>query len=379
MTRSAVEPESRRTCEICGAQISASLHICPICAFRGALKQQPETYGLNLDPIPSSSAIRYGHYELILREDGMPLELGRGGMGVTYKAMDTNLQRPVALKVIGARLIGDESARRRFVREARAAASVRHPNVASVFHLGQHDDSYFYAMEFVEGETLAKRIRRAGVVAPSVALKLAALIAAGLEGIEKQNLVHRDIKPGNVMVCFYENKIETVKIIDLGLTKKVAEADGSQSGESTQGLFVGTPAYASPEQFSGLEVDIRSDLYSLGVTLWEMLTAVAPFNGTPSELMQLHRTGPIPLEKLGGIPQAICDLLQILLEKDPEQRFQTPTQLVSILQEVSESIASHGQPTTSELKRSRLAGEQEGSNIHKQCYCCVAFRNSRRR
>src|SRR5258708_40023516 len=109
-------------------------------------------------------------------------------------------QCPVALKVVSARLIGDESARRRFVREARAAASVRHPNVASVFHLGKSGDSYFYAMEFVDGESLDKVIRRSGRLEPSIALKVTALVAGGLEAIDKQNLVHRDIKPSNVMV-----------------------------------------------------------------------------------------------------------------------------------------------------------------------------------
>jgi serine/threonine protein kinase/tetratricopeptide (TPR) repeat protein len=338
--------------------VSPSLEICPVCAFRGALEQERETREFKLDPIPSPSEVRFGHYELAQREDGTPLELGRGGMGVTYKATDINLQCPVALKVISARLIGDESARRRFVREARAAASVRHQNVASVFHLGRHGDSYFYAMEFVAGETLAKMIRKAGALEPSVALKVTALIAAGLEGIDKQNLVHRDIKPGNIMIGLHEDEIETVKIIDLGLTKKVAEAGDSASGESTQGVFVGTPAYASPEQFIGLEIDIRSDLYSLGVTLWEMLTGQVPFNGTPNELMQLHRTASIPLEKLGGIPQAVRDLLQTLLEKGPSQRFQSPTQLVNILGEVMESAASRREPTLGGSRLSRRVDEQ---------------------
>ena len=180
----------------------------------------------------------------------MPLELGRGGMGVTYKAIDTNLQCPVALKVIAARLIGDESARRRFVREARAAASVRHPNVASVFHLGRHDDSYFYAMEFVAGETLAKMIRKAGALEPSVALKVTALIAAGLEGIDKQNLVHRDIKPGNIMIGLHEDEIETVKIIDLGLTKKVAEAGQARPESQPRVSLLAHPRMLAPSNLS---------------------------------------------------------------------------------------------------------------------------------
>ena len=117
-----------------------------LCAFR--------SHELDVDPTHSSSASRFDHYQVPTREDGTPFELGHGAMGVTYKAVDVNLRCAVALKVINARFIGDKSARRRFVREARAAASVRHPNVASVFHLGKSGEGYFYAMEFAEGETL---------------------------------------------------------------------------------------------------------------------------------------------------------------------------------------------------------------------------------
>src|SRR6202043_4284803 len=121
-------------------------------------------------------------------QDGTPVELGRGAMGITYKALDVHLQRPVALKIINGRFIGHQPARRRFVREARAAASVRHPNVASVFHLGKSGDSYFYAMEYVDGESLEKVIRRSGQLEPSTALRGVTLVAAGLEAIDEQNV-----------------------------------------------------------------------------------------------------------------------------------------------------------------------------------------------
>jgi serine/threonine protein kinase len=141
------------------------------------------------------------------------------------KRFDVNLRYAVALKVINAQFIGDESARRRFVRDARAAASVRHPNVASVFHLGKSGDSYFYAMEFVDGESLDKVIRRSSRLDPSTALKVTALVAAGLEAIDKQNLVHRDIKPSNIMVSLRGDNIANAKIIDLGLAKGTVEDD----------------------------------------------------------------------------------------------------------------------------------------------------------
>ena len=149
-------------------------------------------------------------------KDGKPIELGRGAMGITYR-FDVDLRCPVTLKVIRERYLGDESARLRFLREARVAASVRHPNVASVFHLGRTGENYFYAMEFVEGETLENFIRRFGRVEVKLALEIATQVTAGLAAVHKQKLVHRDIKPSNVMVRLEEENAVTAKIIDLGL------------------------------------------------------------------------------------------------------------------------------------------------------------------
>ncbi len=142
-------------------------------------------------------ARRFQHYELLIGEDGRPVELGRGAMGVTYKTFDVDLRCPVTLKVISEKHLGDESARLRFLREARAAASVRHPNVASVFHLGKSGGNYFYAMEFVEGETLENLVRRTGRLDVKLALEIAAQVAGGLAAVHKKGLVHRDIKPSN--------------------------------------------------------------------------------------------------------------------------------------------------------------------------------------
>jgi serine/threonine protein kinase len=197
---------------------------------------------------------------------GRPIKLGRGAMGVTYKALDVDLRCPVTLKVISERYLGDESARLRFLREARAAASVRHPNVASVFHLGRTGESYFYAMEFVEGETLEHLVRNSGRVEVKLALEIVTQVAAGLAAVHEQNLVHRDIKPTNIMVRLKEEGGATAKIIDLGLAK-IFDESASEAGISVPGTFAGTPEFASPEQFTRVGVDIRSDLYSLGVTL----------------------------------------------------------------------------------------------------------------
>jgi serine/threonine protein kinase len=212
---------------------------------------------------PASVPERFEHYELMVDERGTPIELGRGAMGITYKAFDVDLRYPVTLKVIGERYIGDESARLRFLREARAAASVRHTNVASVFHLGRTGGNYFYAMEFVEGETLAGLIKRSGKLEIKLALEILAQVASGLSAVHKQKLVHRDIKPSNIMVSLEARGAVSAKIIDLGLAKSLDEP-GAQSAISTPGAFAGTPEFASPEQFAGFQVDIRADLYSLG-------------------------------------------------------------------------------------------------------------------
>jgi serine/threonine protein kinase len=271
-------------------------------------------------------------------------------MGVTYKAIDVDLRCPVTLKVISERYLGDESARLRFLREARAAASVRHPNVASIFHLGRTGSSYFYAMEFVEGETLEHLIRRSGRVEVKLALEILAQVAAGLAAIHEQNLIHRDIKPSNIMVCLRDDGTLRAKIIDLGLAKSLNEP-GEQTAISTPGAFAGTPEFASPEQFAGVPVDIRSDLYSLGITLWEMLTGNAPFRGTPGEVMHQHQHSPLPLERLKDVPQPLVVLLEALLEKDPGRRFQNPAELLRVMPTITAAIDARHRVTRQSLQK----------------------------
>jgi serine/threonine protein kinase len=281
--------EPQRTCPSCGNEFSGAMEFCPVCVLRKALASglgsgESSAFEDTVKATTDQPAQRFDHYELVTGENGKPVELGRGAMGVTYKAFDVDLRCPVALKVISEKYLGDESARLRFLREARAAARLRHSNVASVLHLGRTGSSYFYAMEFVEGETLENLIKRSGRLEAKLALEIATPVAAGLAAIHKQKLVHRDIKPGNIMVSLEEGGAVTAKIIDLGLAKAVNEP-GSQTAVSMPGGFVGTPDFASPEQFGGVGVDIRSDLYSLGVTLWVMVTGQTPFRGPSAEVM----------------------------------------------------------------------------------------------
>ena len=307
-----------------------------------------------------SQVRRFENYEVMLDADGRPIELGRGAMGVTYKALDVDLRCPVTLKVISERYLGDESAQLPFLREARAAASVRHPNVASVFHLGRTGSSYFYAMEFVEGETLEHLIRRSGRVKVKVALEIMTQVAAGLAAIHEQNLVHRDIKPSNILVNLKDDGAITAKIIDLGLAKGVNEPT-AQTAISTPGAFAGTPEFTSPEQFAGIGADIRSDLYSLGVTLWEMVTGKTPFRGTPGEVMYQHQHSPLPLEELEGVPQPLVVLLEALLEKDPGRRFQNPGEFLKAVPKITGRVQAGRRITREGLHKMPPAASRAGT------------------
>jgi serine/threonine protein kinase len=347
--------EDTRTCLVCGAQFHAAKEFCPVCMLREALDEEFES-GVSppeqnrAEPTSSRLPHRFEHYELMSDTNGKPIELGRGAMGVTYKAFDASLRCPVALKVISERYLGDESARLRFLREARAAARLRHSNVASVLHLGISGGNYFYAMEFVEGETLEVLIKRSGRLEARLALEIATQVAAGLTAVHKQKLVHRDIKPTNIMVSLEERGAVTAKIIDLGLAKPANEP-GSQPAISTPGAFVGTPEFASPEQFAGVDVDIRSDIYSLGAMLWEMLTGHVLFTGSTAEVMYQHKHAPLPLERLESIRQPVAVLLEILLEKDPGRRFQNPTELLKAMSAITGAIDAGRRITRRSLQK----------------------------
>ena len=200
-----MKTEPQRICPSCGNEFAGAMEFCPVCMLRKALADRVESGESSasedtVGPTPEQAVQRFEHYELVKGEDGRPVELGRGAMGVTYKAVDVDLRCPVTLKVISEKYLGDESARLRFLREARAAASVRHQNVASVFHLGRTGSSYFYAMEFVQGEALDHLIKRCGRLDVKLALEITTQVAAGLAAVHEQNLVHRDIKPANIMV-----------------------------------------------------------------------------------------------------------------------------------------------------------------------------------
>jgi TolB-like protein/tRNA A-37 threonylcarbamoyl transferase component Bud32/Tfp pilus assembly protein PilF len=277
-----------------------------------------------------ATSLRYGHFEVELDDDGTPAALGAGAMAVTYRARDTVLNSVVALKVIGRNLADNPMARTRFLREARAAAQIHHPNVARVIHYGEQDGECFYAMELVEGETLEARVKRTGPMPVSQALEVIEQATRALAAAETCGVVHRDLKPSNVMIESDSNGALLVKIIDYGVAKVLAAQ--TDPAEQTQIGFIGTPAFASPEQFGEKDtagVDARSDIYSLGATLWFLLTGRTPISGkTPEEIRASHHE--LPLEQLKGarVPTAIVELLKRMLARDPARRPQSASELL---------------------------------------------------
>ena len=318
---------------------------CPVCLLRLALDSTADEEPAISGSEPSVEAgHKFEHYELETDVEGRPVELGRGAMGVTYKALDRNLGCPVALKVIGEQYLDDESARLRFLREARAAASLRHANVATVFHLGKRGRDYFYAMEFAAGESLEHHVRRYGALELRIALDIVEQVNSALAAAHREQIIHRDIKPSNLMVHFQGEKV-SVKVIDFGLAKTAA-GPLLDATLSTPGMFFGTAHFASPEQCEGKEADIRSDIYSLGVTLWKMLTGKVPFDGTREEVMIKHRSAPLPLGQIEHFPLPVVRLLQFMLEKDPHDRPQNPSELQSSLHAARTALTSCASKST---------------------------------
>ena len=284
---------------------------------------------------PPTDFVTFGHYRVARRPDGGLDELGKGAMGVTYRAYDPRLRIPVALKVIAAAQVHDERARRRFEREASAAAQLDHPNIAGVKHLGEEGGEFFYAMAFVKGRPLSALLKEKGQLPLPVALALMAQVAAALAAAHRRELIHRDLKPANLMLLEgdavdHEDERTAaaggrqVKVIDFGLARTFGQSrleDSLASHSASVAGFTGTPAYASPEQCAGAaDLDGRSDLYSLGIILWQCLTGQLPFRAEPLRLLALHQTKPPPMEQLAAYPPAIVELLAGLLEKDPADR-----------------------------------------------------------
>jgi len=309
----------------------------------------------------TGTASRFEHFEILKDENGELMKLGLGGMGTTYRAYDLHLRKLVALKIINERTVAEPTARRRFFNEARAAASIDHPNVARVIFLCPEDAvQCSFAMELVEGETLARRIVQQGVMSAADALRTLRPIADALVALGTRALVHRDIKPENIMTTRGEDGRFEVKLIDFGRAKTTGAQSGLLESVGTGERFVGSAYFASPEQINptAAGIDGRSDFYSLGATLWHCVTGAPPFTGTFFEVQEAHIYKDPPWEKIAAQPPALAVLLHQLLAKDPSARPPNARSLVAAWDQALATLASappREGPSESVLETSTLA------------------------
>src|SRR5438874_2902420 len=244
-------------------------------------------------------------------------EVAQGGMAEVYLAHDQLLNRPVAMKALFPEYAREPSFVERFRREAQAAANLNHPNIVAIYDWGQEDGTYFIVMEYVEGRVLRDLIRSEAPLDLNQAAEITAEIASALAFAHRNGVVHRDVKPGNVLLTRFGN----VKVTDFGIARA-----GTSDGLTQTGSVMGTATYFSPEQAQGLPVDGRSDVYSLGVVLYEMLTGVVPFTGdSPVAVAYKHvREEPLaPSQRNPEVPPDLEKIILAALAKDPDHRYQS--------------------------------------------------------
>ncbi len=283
------------------------------------------------------SPIRFENYEVLTREDGSIFELGRGAMGVTYKATDTDLHCLVALKVISPGILDSAEARERFLREARAAARLRHPNIATVFRLGRTaDNTDYYAMEFCDGITLDKAVAQRGPLPATEALQIAWQVTKALILAEEHKILHRDLKPSNLILTERVGEGRVVKVIDFGLATSFADGHQTLASHGSSG-FVGTAHFASPEQLEEHSLDTRSDIYSLGVCLWFMLDGQPPFYGPIARVMSQTLSAEPPWERIAAHPKPLLTLLRRMLAKSREAR---PASAIALRTEIETCLTA---------------------------------------
>jgi serine/threonine protein kinase len=260
--------------------------------------------------------------------------VGEGGMGKVYRGVDTMLQRDVALKVLNPVLASNHDLVERFRAEAVTLAKLRHPNITQLYHLLQERDDFVMVMEFVEGQNLEEFIKKSGRLPCETAIPLFSKILEGFEYAHGMGVVHRDIKPPNIMITPHDG----IKIMDFGVARVIGT-----TRLTTAGHLVGTLAYMSPEQIQGCDVDARSDIYSLGIVLYQMLTGIVPFQRTSDFLIlkaQVEEPPPPPRSLGYDIPERVEELMLRAMEKNPGQRYQTAREFRESLQRWQSSSAA---------------------------------------
>ena len=284
------------------------------------------------------------HYKIIDK-------LGQGGMGEVYLAKDTKLDRKVPLKFLPGSLHRDPVAEKRFLREAKSAAALDHPFICNIYEAGEEDGRSFISMEYVQGETLKDKLEK-GPLPLKVTMQIATEIAEALKTAHKEGIVHRDLKPSNIMLTPDGH----VKVMDFGLAKRVISGETLSAGLTASGVAVGTLAYMSPEQLRGHDVDTRSDIFSFGIVLFEMLTGIHPFKKPESlEMASAILTDDPPLlsRYLSEVPPFLQRLVKKMLAKEADGRFQLVHDVSSDLREVLSQLTERqrAKPNLSQGKR----------------------------
>lgn len=297
---------------------------------------------------------RLGNYKLIKR-------LGAGTMGSVYLAEDTLGQRRVALKVLSKKLAGMQEFLERFKHEAQATGRLNHLNVVSAFDVGHAQGRYFYVMEYCEGESLEDILKREQFLLPEMALDIVLQVANGLQHAHEHGIVHRDIKPGNIMLT----NEGVAKILDMGLSKSISDAEASFNTQN--GLAVGTPHYMSPEQVRGdKDIDGRADIYSLGATLYQLVTGQTPYKGsTPNIVMTMHinEKPADPRDIRAEIPDNVVLLIQRMMAKSVKDRYQDCKELIADLRRVIDGEAPAHKTPDDDVESADVAPKKQNSSM----------------
>jgi len=303
--------------------------ICPFC--RALLSVENNDLGIDVQCGQcgeiSKSPLSLISTNVVIGNDFVILEeLGRGGMGVVYLSHQISLDRPAALKVLSKKYADNNDFVAGFIKEARAAAKLNHPNIVQAYAVGEDAGIYYFAMEYIEGETMKDILKRVGKIPVEQACEIVRQIADALDfAWKEQRLIHRDIKPDNIMII---SKNQRAKLADLGLARVAGEID------TTQDEVMGTPQYISPEALTGSPMDVRSDIYSLGATFYHFVTGSFPFTGRNAlEIAKKHLQEPLqdPRTLNPAIPESIAQIIMKMMEKSPDDRYQTAESLVEDL------------------------------------------------
>ncbi len=304
--------------------------------------------------------LRLGEYQVLRR-------LGRGGMADVYAARHLTLGRDVAMKVLQRQFAQDIEYVERFRREARAAARLNHPNIVQVYDVGSVDSLHYITQELIDGENLREHLQRRGTLTSEEAYDVIIGVASALEIAAEAGITHRDIKPENIM----RSSRGIVKVADFGLARFGPEAGKSSVNLTQAGLTMGTPRYMSPEQIQGHTVDVRSDLYSLGVTMYHLLAGRPPFEAEDAlalAYLHLHET-PMPLDRARGasdLPEALIAIISRLMSKSPKDRFQSPRELLDLIRGENAGASFTNVGTAAATIRLQRITEQENRRRRKQ-------------